>query len=121
MVQPSNALSALLTKLNLDDLSSADLKQLRGVIDSNISIAESREMAQAREQIQAIAKSVGLSLSEIMNTKSSTRAKGEPLPVKYRNPENSKETWSGRGRQPKWVNDKLAEGKTLAQLEVKPS
>ena len=33
---------------------------------------------------------------------------------KYRNPENADETWSGRGRQPKWVQAALAGGETLA-------
>lgn len=37
--------------------------------------------------------------------------------VAYRHPENHELTWSGRGRQPKWVEAWLAqEGKTLEQL-----
>ena len=40
--------------------------------------------------------------------------------AKYRNPDKASETWSGRGRQPKWVSDKLAAGKTLDDLLISP-
>jgi len=41
--------------------------------------------------------------------------KGGPV---YRNPNNSAETWSGRGRQPKWVRDALARGARLEDLTI---
>ncbi len=37
---------------------------------------------------------------------------------RYVNPANSAETWSGRGRQPAWVERALAGGLTLEELEV---
>lgn len=37
---------------------------------------------------------------------------------KYRNPDNHSETWSGRGRKPKWVEDKMAGGKSLDDLLI---
>ncbi|MGZ9032950.1 MAG: H-NS histone family protein [Rhodospirillales bacterium] len=37
---------------------------------------------------------------------------------KYRNPDNPEETWSGRGRQPRWVQAALAEGETLDDLAI---
>jgi len=36
----------------------------------------------------------------------------------YRNPCNSAETWTGRGRQPKWVREALARGKRLEDLAI---
>jgi len=36
----------------------------------------------------------------------------------YRNPSNSAETWTGRGRQPKWVRDALASGARLEALRI---
>ena len=39
--------------------------------------------------------------------------KGGPL---YRNPRNAAETWSGKGKQPVWIERALAEGYTLASL-----
>jgi len=34
----------------------------------------------------------------------------------YRNPRNAAETWSGKGKQPTWVDHALAEGYTLESL-----
>ena len=38
--------------------------------------------------------------------------------LKFRNPDNPAETWAGRGRKPKWVEEKLAEGRQLSDLRV---
>jgi len=35
---------------------------------------------------------------------------------KYQNPNNAAQTWSGRGKQPAWVAEALAQGKTLESL-----
>ena len=37
---------------------------------------------------------------------------------RYGNPTNPAETWSGQGRRPAWVEEALAGGATLAELEV---
>jgi DNA-binding protein H-NS len=38
--------------------------------------------------------------------------------VKYRNKDNPEETWTGRGRQPKWLSARLAKGAKLADFAV---
>jgi DNA-binding protein H-NS len=38
--------------------------------------------------------------------------------AKYRNPDNPAETWAGRGRKPKWVEEKLAQGSSLDDLLI---
>ncbi len=37
--------------------------------------------------------------------------------ARYINPDNRKQGWSGRGRKPKWLADKLAKGAKLADFE----
>ena len=37
---------------------------------------------------------------------------------KYCNPEHSEQTWSGRGRQPRWVSELVAKGKSLDDLRI---
>jgi len=41
--------------------------------------------------------------------------------AKYRNPDNPSETWAGRGRKPKWVQDRLDQGTPLDDLLIKRS
>jgi DNA-binding protein H-NS len=37
---------------------------------------------------------------------------------KYHNPDNPQQNWAGRGRKPKWVEDKLASGSSLDDLLI---
>jgi DNA-binding protein H-NS len=40
---------------------------------------------------------------------------------KYSNPKNPDETWSGRGKQPRWVASQLGSGKRLDQFLIRRS
>jgi DNA-binding protein H-NS len=54
-------------------------------------------------------------------SKKESRAQRRPYPKvapKYRNPAKPSETWSGRGKKPKWVIAQLQAGKTLDDLAV---
>lgn len=44
--------------------------------------------------------------------------KGRKVAAKYRNPDKKQETWTGRGRQPRWVVAKLKAGKKLDDLKI---
>jgi DNA-binding protein H-NS len=37
---------------------------------------------------------------------------------KYQNPKNPTETWSGRGRQPRWLSPQLRSGKKLDDFRI---
>ena len=49
--------------------------------------------------------------------KASSRAKGRKVAPKYRDPDTG-DTWSGRGRKPKWLEAKIEAGRTLEDLKV---
>jgi DNA-binding protein H-NS len=40
---------------------------------------------------------------------------------KYQNPQNPAETWSGRGKQPRWLTAQLRSGKKLDSFLIKQS
>jgi DNA-binding protein H-NS len=39
--------------------------------------------------------------------------------VKYQNPNDELETWTGKGRKPNWLTEAIAKGKKLEDFEVK--
>ena len=41
------------------------------------------------------------------------------VPPKYRNPANAKETWAGRGKQPRWLSAETAKGRKLEEFLIK--
>jgi DNA-binding protein H-NS len=46
------------------------------------------------------------------------RSLGKVAP-KYRNPANSKETWTGRGKQPRWLAAETAKGRKPEEFLIK--
>lgn len=105
--------------MDLSSLSLSDLRALSEQIKSELKSREAQEIAKAREQILSIAQSVGVPLNQLLQNAGQNRSKsGKPVEVKYRHPENADQAWSGRGRQPAWVKEWVAGGKSLASLEV---
>jgi DNA-binding protein H-NS len=43
-----------------------------------------------------------------------------PVFPKYRNPAQPSETWSGRGKQPRWLTAKLKSGQALEDFQIRP-
>lgn len=46
------------------------------------------------------------------------RRRTKLLHPKFQNPDEPSQTWSGRGRPPKWVYKLLATGKTIEDLRI---
>ena len=44
--------------------------------------------------------------------------KKQSAPIKYIDPDNCKNTWTGRGKKPAWLKEKLDQGFPESQFEV---
>lgn len=106
--------------MNLSALSSTDLRALQEQVKQELKKREQQDLAKAREQIMAIAQSVGVPLKELMSVQARPVKTGTAgkVAVRYRHPADAALQWTGRGRQPKWVQEWLASGKTLDPLKV---
>ena len=102
----------------LDGLSLKDLKKLEKDVAAAIASYETRAKAQALAELDAKARELGFSLAELTGAVVSVKGKRAPASAKYRHPENSSETWSGRGRKPAWFAAAIAAGKTPDDLAV---
>jgi len=105
------------------DLSKYNLSELKGLqhdIEREIKNRQQDEVKKAREQILSIAQSVGLPIEQLLANaaKKSKAEKGSTVRAQYRNPADSEQTWTGRGRQPRWVVEALAKGKTLDEFRI---
>ena len=45
--------------------------------------------------------------------------KGRKVAAKYVNPDDPSETWTGRGRKPRWLSAKLKEGDRIEKFLIK--
>jgi DNA-binding protein H-NS len=105
-----------LSKLNL-----AELKDLQAQVGVEMKNREKSDMEKARNDINAIAQSLGISLKDLLgaaDTKTKVRKQTGKVAVQYRNPQNASQEWTGRGRQPGWVKELLASGKNLQSAKV---
>jgi DNA-binding protein H-NS len=102
--------------MDLSSYSTQELRELQIKIEREIEQRKSRELQEAREQIHAIARSVGLPLEELVVTARNIRT-GATVAPRYRNPADASQLWTGRGRKPKWVKDWVDAGNSLDGLK----
>lgn len=92
----------------LDDLTIGDLDKVIAAAEQQRGAKRESGKKELMDEFRARAEALGLSLGELAAGSSKPGGppgKGSPAQspaVKYRNPETG-ETWSGRGRAPKWL------------------
>lgn len=96
----------------------SDLEQLQKDIEKAIKDRRAKEINDARIHVRELAESLGITLQELMEEPTKQSKSGKKAEVKYRNPENHEETWTGRGKQPKWLVAKIENGATLESFAV---
>lgn len=105
--------------MNLDGMSLDELKKLKKDVEKAITTYETRRRQEARKAMEKVAKEYGLSVDDVVGgapkKATRTRSKGN---AKYRNPDNTSQTWTGKGRQPQWFKDALSKGKSPDDLAV---
>ncbi len=100
----------------------AELRELESRLVQEIKRREQHELTRARLQIIEIARNIGLPLRDILGMPSRGNRTGPPLGskvgAKFRHPHQPDLTWSGRGRQPIWLREALAEGISWQELSI---
>jgi DNA-binding protein H-NS len=103
---------------NLGDMSLKELKKLDRDVAAAITNYDARAKAHALAELDAMAQELGFSLAELTGATVSVKRKRAPATTMYRNPANPAETWSGRGRKPRWFEAALASGTKVSELIV---
>lgn len=117
------------------DINSLSARELETLITKakkrKTTLAKRKPVAQVRRKLEQQAKAEGYTLEELFGTTGSTattpRSTGRvakkarklgKVPPKYRNPDNPEETWTGRGRQPRWLAALTAEGRQVEEFLI---
>ncbi len=125
--------------VNYSTYSLDKLKKEKAKIEKAISVMEAKDRKAAMAKVVALAKESGIDLAELVGggskrvakkvsaavsktpatrKKKKVAAKRGKVAPKYRNPEDSKATWTGRGKQPIWVRNYLENGGTLESITI---
>ena len=121
------------------DLSGLSAKELGALIKNakkqQTIVAKRPAISKVRAQLTKLAKAQGYSVEELFGgaapaargraagkaTKAPAKAvrKLGKVAPKYRNPANPKETWTGRGKQPRWLAALTTKGKKVEEFLIK--
>ncbi len=102
--------------IDLDNLSLKELKDLHARAGKAIASFDDRKKKAALAELEEIARSKGYSLAEL--TGAAVTRKRAPAVAKFANPADKSDTWSGRGRKPRWFAAALNAGKSPADLAI---
>lgn len=118
------------------DLRNLSAKELGALIakakEQQTKLAKRTPIATVRGKITKFAKAEGYTLEELFGASGRATKKAPAKPAasragrklgkvapKYRNPANPKETWTGRGKHPRWMAALIAKGKKAEDFLIK--
>jgi DNA-binding protein H-NS len=94
-------------RANLDKMKLSQLNRLLQDVEEAIKLKRDEMRAQLRDEFMRKANEIGIALDEVVGRR---KAKGS-VPIKYRDPANPQNTWTGRGRTPIWLAKAIKNGK----------
>jgi DNA-binding protein H-NS len=83
---------------NLDTMSYAELAQMQTRIERLKIEKQNAARGELRERIVAMVKEQGFEMRDIFG-----RGRKGSVAAKYRDPQKPENTWTGRGRMPRWM------------------
>ncbi len=101
--------------INLNELSVDELYAISEDAQQLIAEKQHQRLYQAYVQFEKIAQESESTISDILEAGAKLAKRRN---IKYRNTENSEETWTGRGRKPTWLVDALAAGRNIEDFAI---
>ena len=114
-------------KIDIQKLSLHELDLLVSAAEQRKRIlATRRSPAVVRKALIDVAAAHGYSIGELFDIKPTADAARKPVKrrklakvaAKYRDPDNKRNTWSGRGRMPRWLVEKTKRGRNAADFLI---
>ena len=103
----------------LDRMSLAELKAIAPMIPQKIEERQKAEKEAVKAELAELAKSKGFEMTDLFGNGSKAAKEKKTVAPKYRNPADALQTWTGRGRKPKWVVEELATGGNLDDFLIR--
>ena len=98
-------------KMSLKELQELELK----VKKVKLSMQE-RSRSELRHKLESMAAQAGFKLSDLFGGRG---GKGRKVAAKYANPDDPSQTWSGRGRKPRWLTARVSAGDRVEKFLIK--
>jgi DNA-binding protein H-NS len=93
-----------------------ELVEARDTINEALAKRKEDERAEVKRMMAELANESGFEIAELFGGKRG--GKRAASGAKYRNPKDSSQTWTGRGRKPNWLVEAVNQGAKLESFEV---
>jgi DNA-binding protein H-NS len=94
---------------NIENMSFAELTAMQSRIERAKAERQSADRAALRQKMADMAKEHGFDIRDLLDGRG--KGKRGKVAIKYRDPSNSANTWTGRGRMPRWMTAATKGGK----------
>jgi DNA-binding protein H-NS len=101
---------------DLERMSVRELQELELKVKKARATAQDRNRVELRKKIEAMVADAGFKLGDLFGGRG---GKGRTVAAKYVNPDDPSETWTGRGRKPRWLTAKIQEGAKMEKFLIK--
>jgi DNA-binding protein H-NS len=101
---------------DLDRMTFKELTELETKVRKAKAGAQERGRSELRQKLEGMAAAAGFKIGDLFGGRG---GKGRKVAAKYANPDNSSETWTGRGRKPRWLSAKLKDGDRIEKFLIK--
>ena len=119
--------------MDINNLSQKELTDLISQANKRKKVlAKRKPINQVRAAVNRIVRTSGYTMEELFGAAGAPRARKAPaakkttarkavgkVAPKYRNPANAAETWSGRGKQPRWLAGYVGQGRDVSEFLIK--
>jgi DNA-binding protein H-NS len=99
----------------VDKLSYAELLKLQERIEAAIAEKRIEDAAATKEQLRVMAEKAGFNINELFGKRGARKGS---IVAKYRNPKDTSQTWTGRGRKPNWLVEALKKGAKIDSFAI---
>ena len=114
------------TPLQTEDLMAkkptyAELKAQRDRLDKQLSELFEDTKADFKTRVSKEADELGIDVLELFGNRSKNgpgKGRNGAVTVKYRDPKNPENTWSGRGRPARWLQEQIKKGRKQEDFRV---
>jgi DNA-binding protein H-NS len=110
------------------DLSQLSISELNAVIadaQALISARKDEELQKTYQEFAEKARALGMTVDQILAVgakggrgKAAPATEKKPVAIRYRNLANPAETWTGRGKQPRWLAARVAAGAKVEDFAI---
>jgi DNA-binding protein H-NS len=106
-------------KIDPETMSVDDLWSLHEQISKILSARITSEKRELEKRLAVLNRGIeGADASQSYNANGKARRKYPRVFPKYRNPQTPSETWSGRGKQPRWLAAALKTGRKIEDFKI---